>query len=104
MLLSGLLYSKNVEDITVLKHSKKYVAQSKNPTSRSMFGYTVIKLNEDVTFHVGWRKDDLKEYKALKGEYLAQTIMQPPTVIKSWDELRRSFKVFRNEKPTDGNQ
>ncbi|MCC2248825.1 hypothetical protein JUJ52_02480 [Virgibacillus sp. AGTR] len=96
--MTGLLYSKNVDNILNLKHSKRYEAQHKNLSDRSYLGYTVIKLDEDVTFYIGWREDDMKEYKAFKGDYLVQTIMQPPEIIKTWYELRIKYKVFQNKK------
>ena len=97
-LLSGLLYTANVKNILDLKHTKSYVAQHKNPSERSMFGYTVIKLDQDVTYYVGWREDSMTEYNARKGEYLTQTAGQPPEIIKSWNELRAKYKVFQNKK------
>lgn len=96
-LLSGLLYTLPYEKLKDIKHSKSYNVQHKTPGERSMFGFTAIKLEEDVTFHVGWRPDDMKEYQAKKGEYLVQTPTQPPTIIKSWAELRSTYRVFRNK-------
>lgn len=96
-LLSGLLYSLSYDDLKSIKHSKSYQAQHKQPDKRHLFGYTVIKLEEDVTFHVGWRPDDLKENQAKKGEYLAQCPTQPPNIVKSWAELRKTYHVFQNK-------
>lgn len=94
-LLGGLIYTNNVQNIGELKHSKIYNAQSKEKGDYSMFGYVAIKLEEDVTFYVGWRPDEMTEYNAKKGEYLVQTVMQPPRIVKSWDELRTKYKVFQ---------
>ncbi|AUJ26579.1 hypothetical protein [Virgibacillus dokdonensis] len=97
-LLTGLLYTTNVSDILKLKHTNSYVAQHKTPHNRSLFGYSVIKLDQDVTYYVGWKEDSMTEYNARKGEYLIQTPGQPPEVIKSWNELRTKYKVFQKKK------
>ncbi|MCC2248919.1 hypothetical protein JUJ52_02970 [Virgibacillus sp. AGTR] len=96
-LISGLLYSLPYENLQSIKHAKSYDAQHKTPSERNLFGYTAIKLEEDVTFYVGWRPDDMKEYRAKKGEYLVQCPMQPPNIIKSWTELRMKYHVFQNK-------
>lgn len=95
-LLSGLIYSLPYKDIQEVKHSKHYYAQAKEPSDRSMFGYEVVKLEEDVIYYVGWRTDNMQEYHAKKGEYLVQTAMQPPRIINNWNQLRAAYKVFKN--------
>lgn len=96
-LFSGLLYSTPYKELEDIKHSKSYDAQAKKVEERSIFGYKVIKLSEDVVFYVGWRNDDMKEYHAKKGEYLVQAPMQPPKIVSTWGELREKYKVFQNK-------
>lgn len=101
-ILSGLLYSVPYEkDIKELPHSRHYYAQAKNPVDRTIWGYEVVKLEADVIYYVGWRADDMKEYHAEKGEYLVQTMFQPPRIIETWSELRAKYKVFQNRKENE---
>ena len=95
-LLSGLLFKTPFEHLTDIKHTKHYTGQHKDPSERSMFGYSIIKLDEDVTYHVGWRQDDMKAYHAKKGEYLVQCPLQPPSIVKTWAELQTTYHIFRN--------
>jgi hypothetical protein len=97
-LLTGLLYTTNVSDILKLKHTKSYDAQHKTPSEQSIFGYKVIKLDQDVTYYVGWRPNEMRAFHAKKGEYLTQTVGQPPNIVKTWSELRCKYKVFQNKK------
>lgn len=96
-LLSGLLHTLPYDKLHSIKHSKSYNAQHKKPSKWSIYGYSIIKLEEDVTFHVGWRPDDMKEHHAKKGEYLVQCPLQPPSIVTSWAELRKNYRVFRNQ-------
>lgn len=97
-LVTGLLYSLPFQKLTDVKHSKHYHAQAKDLRDRSMFGYEVIKLEQDVVYYVGWRVDSMSEYHAKMGEYLVQAPMQPPRIVKTWQQLRQAYKVFQNQK------
>lgn len=97
-LLSGLIYNLPYEHLDHIKQTKSYMAQHKTPNKRSIFGYKVIKLDQDVTYKVGWRENDMKEFHAKKGEYLTQCPGQPPNIIKTWSELQATYRVFRNNR------
>ncbi|MCR6108600.1 hypothetical protein HXA34_20130 [Salipaludibacillus agaradhaerens] len=95
-LIGGLMYSTPYEKLTDAKHTKYYQAQAKKPQERHIFGYKIIKLDEDFTFYVGWTQRDMKKYNAKKGDYIVQCPIQPPIVIKTWAEVRSKYHVFRN--------
>ena len=100
-LLSGLLYQLPHQHIEDVKHTKCYDAQHKRPDMRSMFGYTIVKLAEDVTYRVGWRDDSMQEFQAKTGDYLIQCPGQPPSIVKTWAELRSTYHIFRKTQKQD---
>lgn len=97
-LVSGLITRSKFERLTDLAHTKHYRAQARNRSDQHMYGYDIIKLDQDVTWCAGLRDEKLTEFTANKGEYLVKCHGQPPRRIKNWTQLKQEFHVFRNSK------
>lgn len=97
-LVGGLITRANFEKLTDLAHTTHYRAQARLRSDQHMFGYDIIKLDQDVTWHAGWRVDKLNEFTAKKGEYLVKCTDHPPRRIETWTQVKKEFHVFRNSK------